>query len=337
MSSTRQKLYWLFFVVSAGVCSLASLPASQDSHKELIRIEQSRQIMGTVFTIAAYGEDPDYLEQVFQQAFDEASRIDAMLSNYRPESELSFVNRHAAQEPVRVSKEFFELLQQCLNYSELSEGAFDITVGPLMKLWGFFDRQPQVPTPGQIEQTLKRVGYRKIQLNPEDRTVRFSVPGMELDPGGIGKGYAVDRMVEILKSYGVTVAFISAGGSSIFGMGSPPGYPQGWPVKIKHPLQPDTTVEQLWLKDTSLSTSGTYEKFFKMNGVIYSHLIDPRTGWPVTGLMSASVLAPRAIDSEAWTKPVLINGPEWSRRHVPKQFRVLFCTGENEQPCKWLY
>ena len=137
------------------------------------------------------------------------------------------MNREAAGRPVRVSPELFALLSDCLEYSRMSDGAFDITVGPLIKVWGFYKGEGGLPQPEEVKDALKRVGYRHVQLDPGPRTVRFARPGMDLDPGGIGKGYAVDRMVEVLKQAGVRIALVSASGSSIYGLGAPPDAPAG--------------------------------------------------------------------------------------------------------------
>jgi thiamine biosynthesis lipoprotein len=182
---------------------------------------------------------------------------------------------------------------------------------------------------------MARVGYKHIRLDPSHQTVRFLRPGMEIDPGGIGKGYAVDRMVETLRSNGLRSAMISAGGSSIYAFGSPPEQ-HGWKVKIRDPRSAAKTVAEVSLHDESMSTSGTSEKFFMAGGRLYSHIFDPRTGYPATGTLSVSVIAPKTMDSEAWTKPFFIRGSDWAARHKPAGFRVYFCEDKVEQACEWL-
>jgi len=159
---------------------------------------------------------------------------------------------------------------------------------------------------------------------------------VEIDPGGIGKGYAVDRVVAILRDNGIRAALVSASGSSIYGLGAPPGEPQGWEVRIRHPKDETQTVETLRLRDQSLSTSGSYEKFFVAEGKTYSHIMDPRTGYPAAGMLSVSVLAARTLDSEAWTKPFFILGRQWAARHRPKDLRVFLCEDTAELQCAWL-
>jgi thiamine biosynthesis lipoprotein len=223
-----------------------------------------------------------------------------------------------------------------MRYSRESEGAFDITVGPLMKVWGFYKGEGLLPRPAVVKEAMARVGYRHVRLDPQVRTVQFDRAGVELDPGGIGKGYAVDRMVEVLKTRGIVSALVSGGGSSIYGLGAPPDKPEGWTVTIRDPREPHRTAAEVALKNTSLSTSGSYEKFFWAEGRRYSHLMDPRTGYPAQGTASVSVIAPRTIDSEVWAKPYFINGRAWTTQHKSQEFRVFFCEDTKEASCAWI-
>jgi thiamine biosynthesis lipoprotein len=298
----------------------------------LLRLERSLSAMGTTFTIAAYGPDRFVMESAIDEAFEETGRLEQLLSNYRPDSEWSQVNREAAQRPVEVSEELFHLLQKCLQYSRESEGAFDITVGPLMKLWGFYRGQARIPRRVEIRTIQSRIGYQNIQLDPVRRTVRFLRP-VEMDPGGIGKGYAVDRMAEILVRRGFDSAIISAGRSSIYGIGAPPNEPRGWRITIPHPRDPRRHVAEYYLKNHSMSTSGSTEKFFAFGRRTFSHIMDPRSGRPAEGMLQVSVLAPRTIDSEAWTKPYFVLGRQWAARHRPTEFTVFLCEDRSEIAC----
>jgi len=277
------------------------------------------------------------------QAFEEVRRLDRMMSNYRADSELSRLNREAGRMPATVSEELFRLLEACRDYHLASEGAFDISVGPLMKIWGFYKGSGRLPHRAEIRGVLGKIGFDKVTLNGSARTVRFAREGMELDPGGIGKGYAVDRMVAILKAANVRSALISAGSSSIYALGAPPNQ-KGWKISIRHPRDLNRQVQEVELTDSSLSTSGTSEKFFRAEGRLYSHIMDPRTGYPAKGMLSVSVIAPRTLDSEAWTKPVFIHGRQWTAEYVRnnprmKEFRFFLCEdkkGGSEQACAWL-
>ena len=307
----------------------------------MLRLESSAEAMGATYSIILYGEDRNSMEAASNDAFDEARRLDGLLSNYKPDSEWSRVNREAAGHPVTVSKELFDLLAACTNYSRQSDGAFDITVGPLMKVWGFYRDTGHLPKSGEVRQAMGQMGYRNIVLDPVKRTVFFTKAGLNLDPGGVGKGYAVDKMVAVLKNDGVRSALVSAGGSSIYALGSPPDE-AGWPIRIEDPHNEFQHAAEVTLKDESLSTSGTSEKFFVTEGKIWSHIMDPRTGYPAQGTLSVSVIAPRTLDSEVWAKPYFIQGRQWTAAHKPRDFRVFFCEDNAEQenkvnqPCAWL-
>ncbi len=300
-----------------------------------LRAEGSIDAMGGAFSIAAYGEDRARLETAIAEALDEARRLNEELSNYLPSSEWSRMNRLAGQGPVAISKELFDLLAACVEYSRASDGAFDISVGPLMKVWGFYKGTGHLPHRAEVSAAMEQVGWRNIELDAAKSTVRFRKPGVNLDPGGIGKGYAVDRMADILKRDGIKSALISAASSSIYAIGAPPGE-QGWKIAIKNPKDSSRPAATVWLKDESMSTSGNYEKFFYAEGKMYSHIMDPRTGYPATGMLSTSVITPKCIDSEAWAKPYYILGREWTAKHKKKDFRVFFCEDRMDTPCAWL-
>jgi FAD:protein FMN transferase len=302
---------------------------------ETVKLERNTDAMGTTFTVVLYGSDSASMNQAIDAAFEEVHRLDSLLSNYRPESEWSQVNRKAAAHPVKVSPELFRILSDCLAYSQSSEGTFDLTVGPLMRAWGFFGGERRVPSPNQIRETMESVGYKHVLLNESERTVRFDRPGVEIDPGGVGKGYAVDRMVEILRARGFRNALIAASGSTIFGLGNPPEEPRGWPVTVADPWDHRKNAAHLFLKDESLSTSGSYEKSFRVGGHRYSHIMDPRRGAPAEGAVQVTVIAPRAIDSEVWAKPYFIQGPAWTSSHRPKTWRVLYCGDTPGSECLW--
>lgn len=302
---------------------------------EPLRIEDSVDAMGATYTVIAYAEDRQLLEDGLEAAFKEVRRLDMMLSNYAPASEWSRVNRLAAERAVPVSQELFDLLSSCVEFGRQSEGAFDITVGPLMRVWGFYKGSGRLPSKAEISQAEANVGYQNIVLDAANRTVRFRKAGVDIDPGGIGKGYAVDKMIEQLKEHGIRSALVSAGGSSIYGLGAPPN-DTGWTVRIRHPRKWSETVQELQLKDESLSTSGDYEKFFEAGGKIYSHIMDPRTGYPAAGTLSVSVVAPRTFTSEVWTKPFFVLGREWAEKNKPKGLRVYFCEDKAEVKCAWL-
>jgi thiamine biosynthesis lipoprotein len=312
----------------------AAAPAKDPS--SVLRLEESLDSMGTAYSVVVYGIDRYKMQAAVEDAFEEVRRLDRLLSNYRPDSEVSELNKNAGRGPVRVSKEVLDLLSACVRYSEASEGAFDITVGPLMKVWGFYRGSGRFPHRAEIRGALANVGYKNLVLNTPQQTVQYRRSGVEIDPGGIGKGYAVDRMVAILRERGIRSGLITAGSSSIYGIGAPPMDAKGWRVEIKHPKNPSQAVQDVFLKDMSMSTSGNYEKFFRVGGKVYSHIMDPRTGYPAPGMLSVSVVSSKTLDSEAWTKPYFINGRNWAANHKLSGSRVFLCEDRSELACAWL-
>ncbi len=302
----------------------------------MLRIEQSADAMGSTFSIIVYGHDRAGMDAAVRSVFDEVGRIEGLLSAYHPGSELGELNGSAAQRAVKVSPELFRLLAYCLECSRRSEGAFDVTVAPLLRAWGFFGGTGHVPEEAELAAVLSVVGYRHVHLDQEAQTVRFDVPGVEINPGGIGKGYAVDRAVEILKAGGINTGLVAGAGSSIYGLGAPPSDSSGWRIGIPDPRNPRRYVDEVFLRDMSISTSGNYEKSFWTGDRICSHILDPRTGYPAEGVALVSVVSPRALDSEAWTKPCFILGREWAARHKLPDLRIFICDDQPGRKCGWV-
>jgi FAD:protein FMN transferase len=286
----------------------------------LYRYEGSRVSMACTYSVVDYGSDIKQLPLIVDAGLDEVDRIDNLMSNYKPESALTRINREASAGPILVEPELFNFIELCVKYSEESEGAFDITVGPLMKAWGFFRGEGRIPWSFELWSVLKRVGYQHLILNRQERTIQFARKGMELDLGGIAKGYAVDRVVSILKQYKIASAFVSAGGSTLYGLGAPPDR-DGWEVKVRDPIfpkDPQKSAETVKLKDRSLSVSGNYEKFFRAGGVTYSHIMDPRTGRPVENMLSVAVLTETGVDGDALDDVFYVQGVEKSKCFIEK-------------------
>ena len=263
--------------------------------------------MGCTATVKVCGPDAATLPAIAGEALDEIDRVDRLMSNYKPDSPLSRLNREAADGPVAVEPELLDFLAECLRWSRESDGAFDVTVGPLMKAWGFFRDDGRVPSDDELRRVLEVVGYRHVVLDRSTGTVRFDWPGVELDLGGIGKGYAVDRVVELLRRRGVTSALVNLGGSSIYGLGAPPGE-DAWEIGIQDPRRSTRIALTVPLRDRALSVAGGYERFFEKGGLTYSHIMDPRTGRPVQGMLSVAVLSANATDGDALDDVLLVQG-----------------------------
>jgi FAD:protein FMN transferase len=294
----------------------AASPAGSGS-RPLQRYEASRMSMACAYAIVAYGDDAGELARSVEAAFDEVDRIDRLMSHYKPESPLSRLNREAALGPVAVDPELFDFIAESLRYSRDSGGAFDITVGPLMKAWGFFRGGGRVPSEQELTELRHRVGYEHVVLNAQDKTIRFARPGVELDLGGIAKGYAVDRAVDLLRSRHVEAALISAGGSTTFGLGAPPGQ-TGWEVSVQDPTSAGAAAFTVRLKDRALSISGSYEKSFERDGVRYSHIMDPRLARPVQGMVSVAVLAVSGTEGDALDDAFFVKGVAASQAYLKR-------------------
>ena len=295
-------------VVSFMAIGLSVLSPDRD---KLIRVEEARVSMGCTYVIVAYTNQPEKTALLLSQALDEVDRIDAFMSHYKKESALSRINREAALRSMVIDGELFDFIERCLEYSRVSDGAFDITVGRLMKVWGFFDGNPRVPSAEALRDAVAQSGYKHVILNRAERSIRFARPGIELDPGGIGKGYAVDRAIAILKSHGVTRALVNAGGSTIFAIGTPPAE-SGWEVKIDG-------YTQVRLRDRALSVSGAYSKSFESDGIRYGHILDPRTGWPVQGIDKVIVIAGSGTEADALDNVLFVMGPDASREFLKQR------------------
>jgi len=324
----------IFRAAAALLLAALLLNSSASPFLKTIRYEQSRAAMGTQFTIVVYGAGEPQLEAAVEAAFQEIHRLDREWSNYIAESDVSYVNRHAAEEPVKVDPELFRMLETCLRFSRETDGAFDITVGPLLKTWGFFRGTGRLPQREQVAAALARVGWQKVRLDARERTVSFAARGMELDLGGIGKGYAVDRAASVLREAEIASALILSGTSSILAIGSPPGQ-AGWSVNIRDPQDASKRAAQILLKDAALSTSGSYEKFFQAEGKTYSHIFDPRTGYPVQGVLSTTVIGSSGTDTDALSTGFFVLGKEGTLRYLKQHpgLRVFFCL---EHGCEWL-
>jgi thiamine biosynthesis lipoprotein len=253
-------------------------------------------------------------EQAALAAFREMYRIESVMSNWKASSEVSRLNAQSLGMPVAVSRELFSLIDSSFYYSGKTFGAFDVTVRPLVTLWGFEGGSAtRLPTDEEIREAAARVGYGNVALDSLASTITLP-PGTEIDLAGIAKGYALDRCMAVLRERGVTDAFVNLGGN-ILAMGSAPGR-NGWPIGIRDPRGGATTVGTIMLRNEAVSTSGNYENFVEIEGKRYGHIIDPRTGRPVDAELSVTVVAPTALESDALSTGLFVLGPERSKDAV---------------------
>jgi thiamine biosynthesis lipoprotein len=245
-------------------------------------------------------------------ALDEVERLETKLSAYRSGSDISYINRSAFERTVAVDAEVFNILGLAARITAATGGAFDVAAGRLVKAWGFFAGAKRVPGDAELQAARAASGMAYVTLDPADRTVRFLRAGLEINLGGVGKGYAIDRAAETVWNRS---ALVEGGRSSMRAVGSPPGEPRGWQVAIGDPFRPGAALGSIWLKDRALGTSGSAEQFFVEDGRKYGHILDPRTGWPASQLASASAIAPAAAEADALSTAFFVLGVEGTRRY----------------------
>jgi thiamine biosynthesis lipoprotein len=273
-------------------------------------VNLARNAMATRFEIVACGENEVTLRAAAEEALEEVQRVEAQLSLYRRDSEVAQLNARAAREWVRVEPGLFRLLQQASALSQETGGAFDITVAPLVRCWGFMGGTGKQPAKAAIAEARKCVGMSLVILDPDKFQVRFAREGVMLDFGAIGKGYAIERAVEILREGGVTSAIIHGGTSTVYGLGKPPDQ-RAWKIAVEAPVLPDeqpTLLSVVELHDAALSVSAAWGKSFEAKGKTYGHIIDPRTGYPADAADLAAVVLPSATETDALSTALLTLG-----------------------------
>ncbi len=274
---------------------------------ELARFEFESKHMGTTFRIVLYAADEATAKKAANAAFARVAELDGIMSDYKPNSELNRLCKAFAKdigEPVKVSDDLFFVLQRAEELSKKSDGAFDITVGPVVQLWRHARRTQRMPDKKELADALARVGYRKVQVDAKARTVKLLTPGMQLDLGGIAKGYAADEALELLKKrFGIDRALVAAAGDIT--CADPPPGEKAWTVDIA-PIAKGQKPRRLQLVHAAVSTSGDLEQFVVIDGVRYSHIVDPRTGLGLTGRRSVTVIARNGITADSMTKLVML-------------------------------
>ena len=286
----------------------------------------SHSTMGSELVVQAYASDVAALHRVVAEGFAAVDVLDERWSLYRSDSELSRLNREAASgTDVAIEPDLCELLQISAEVHRMTAGAFDITVGPLVRLWGFLDGRPHWPRPEELEACRRRVGLENVELDSVPRTLRFRRPGVELDLGGIAKGYVVDLLAERLRAAGVERFLVDFGGSSQYAAGRPPGQ-AGWHLYIRPTWDDRLPMRKIVARDLSMSTSGNDQRFWVHEGQIYGHVLDPRTGRPTSRRGSVSVMAPSATLSDALSTAFLVLGFEEAARLVEQNpgWRAVF-------------
>lgn len=264
--------------------------------------------MGSRFEITVVAKDSVEAAVYIDLAVHEISRIERLISSWDAGSQTSEINRNAGIKAVKVDKELFDLIFRCIEISKLTEGAFDISFASMDKIWMFDGSMKEMPSKEAIEQSVAKVGFQNIVLDPENYSVFLKLKGMKIGFGGIGKGYAADKAKKLLMDKGVSAGIINASGDMNTWGEQPNG--EFWKVAITNPMDENKAFALLPLKDNAVVTSGNYEKFVTFNGVRYTHIIDPKTGYPATGIISATVFAPKAEIADALATSIFVMGKE---------------------------
>lgn len=280
-----------------------------------VRLNYHEQAIGTPPALAAL----DLIED-----------LEAQLTIYRDTSEVSRLNQLAAEQPMVVEERLFDLLGLAATIWQETGGAYDITSGPLTKVWGFYQRQGRLPSGEEITAALTKVGMQYLKLDPPARTVRFTRPGIELNLGSIGKGYALDRSAELFTAAGVPNYLLHGGNSSVLARGGQ-GTSDCWWIGVRDPLRSERRLLEVAARNRAVGTSGAAVQFFIHRGERYGHIIDPRSGWPARGLLSVTVLAPTAAKADALATAFYVLGPAGSREYLARHSEIsalLFTAGE---------
>jgi thiamine biosynthesis lipoprotein len=300
------------FIAAVAVLAAAITPAP------LARFEFAEPHMGTTFRVVLYAESQASAESAARQALDRVAELDARLSDYRADSELSRLTAEAVGRPVPVSADLLHLLERAQDLARDTDGAFDVTVGPLSHLWRRARRQVALPADSELAAARSVTGYRLLHVDTARGTVVVDRPGMRLDPGGIAKGFAADAALAVLAHLDVPRALVAAGGD--LSIGAPPPEAGGWDVVLAG-LEPDRPApgSPLLLAHCGVSTSGDAEQWVEIGGVRYSHIVDPRTGLGLTGHASVTVIAPDATTSDMLATAVSVLGPEDGRHLIERR------------------
>jgi len=278
------------------------------SEKKLQKFHDERALMGTQVSITVYCEDGENAARAMEAAFARISALEAILSKQRKGSDINRLNT-APDGKAKVAPETFEVIKRAVDYGKICLGAFDVTVEPLLKLWARAEAENSLPSPAALKRALDIVGYDKFKLLPDSLEVKFDRPGMKIDVGGIAKGYIVGEAVKALKAHGISRALVTAGGD-MFALGANPER-GAWNIGIRNPLKQEENIRYIEVSDRAVSTSGHYMRFYTVRGKQYSHIVDPRTGYPAkNNIVSVTVIGTDGTAVDALTKSIVVLGPE---------------------------
>jgi len=301
---------------------------------EVVLLRMARRAMATTFELVVPFDTPR-AQETGLAVFDRIDELEDQLTVYR-DSEVTRLNQLAAEHDVAVEQGLFDLLRLCAAVTDSAAGAFDVTSMALIRAWGFFRGPKRVPPEEEIAAAREKVGMRHVRLDAERRTVRFLRPGIEFNFGGVGKGYALDVVASWLWRTGKTRAALLHGGrSSVYAMGTLPGDARGWPIDLTHPWEADRVLARMRLRDRAMGTSAATFQHLEHEGRKLGHVLDPRSGWPASGVASATVLAPSAALADALSTAFFVGGVELARGYCaahPEVGALLLPDGADARP-----
>ncbi|MGO4906541.1 FAD:protein FMN transferase [Flavobacterium sp. W20_MBD1_R3] len=289
-------------ILFIGFLFTTALATSQITHKRKLFM------LGSPFEVTAVANDTLKANEYIDLAVAEVKRIENLISDWIPTTQISEINRNAGLKPVKVDSEVFELVERAIKISQITNGAFDISYASMDRIWKFDGSMKVMPTEEAIKKSVAKIGYKNIILNPKDHTIFLKLEGMKLGLGGIGQGYIADKVKDLLFSKGCISGIINVSGDiNAWGKQSD-GKP--WTVGIVNPLNKNKIFATFPLEDSAVETSGSYEKYVNFNGIRYSHIIDPRTGYPASGIVSVSVFAKQTEIADAMATGIFVLGVE---------------------------
>lgn len=297
------------------LCFVVILAWSNAAGAQIMR-KKVATLMGSRFEIIIVATDSTTAGKHIDTVIAEITRIENLISEWKPETQISEVNRNAGIKPVKVDKEVFELTKQALHFSKISNGAFDISFAAMDKIWKFDGSMIETPSPEAIKKSVEKVGYKNIILDSTNCTVFLKLKGMKIGFGSIGKGYAADKGRQIMKEHGVLSGIVNASGD-IAAWGTQPDGSE-WKIGIANPFNNNALIGVISLNDNAVTTSGSYEKFVEFNGKRYSHIINPKTGYPATGLISVTVVGPKAEIANGFSTALMVLGSKKGLRFIEK-------------------
>lgn len=288
------------------------------------QIQRQRPVtlMGSRFDITIIAQDSAKAEKHIDEVVAEMSRIEELISDWKESSQISEVNRNAGIKPVKVDREVFELTKRAIQFSKLSEGAFDISYAAMDKIWKFDGSMMQMPTPEEIKRSVEKVGYKNIELDSINSTIFLKLSGMKIGFGSTGKGFAADKGRELMEVKGIKAGIVNASGDMTTWGTKPKG--KAWNVGITNPFDEEKYIAIVPLKREAVTTSGSYEKYVEFDGKRYAHIINPVTGYPATGLISVTVIGPSAEMANGFSTSIMVLGAEQGLKLI-NQFPLYSC------------